>query len=129
MSAGIVFEGILPKFSAILLFMTKIQFQKHLQKVTKVIVDKYRPEKIILFGSAVDGDIHEDSDADLVVIKDTATNFYDRIGEVSGIVPHGIPLDILVYTPEEFLKMQMDKYGYFVNDEIIGKGKVLYESS
>ena len=109
--------------------MTKTQFQKHLQKVTKIIVDKYRPEKIILFGSAASGNIHEDSDADIAVIKKTNKNFYDRIGEVSDLVPHGIPLDILVYTPEEFEIMRKDKYGYFVNDEIIGKGKVLYESS
>jgi predicted nucleotidyltransferase len=109
--------------------MTKAQFQKHLQRVTKIIVDKYQPERIILFGSAASGNIHEDSDADLAVIKKTNKNFYDRIGEVSGVVPHGIPLDILVYTPEEFQQMQNDKYGYFVRDEIIGKGKVLYESS
>lgn len=109
--------------------MTKVQFQKHLQIITKIIVDKYQPERIILFGSAVGGNIHEDSDADLAVIKKTNKNFYDRIGEVSGLVPHGIPLDILVYTPEEFEQMRTDKYGYFVRDEILGKGKVLYESN
>ncbi|MBI5356438.1 nucleotidyltransferase domain-containing protein [Candidatus Collierbacteria bacterium] len=109
--------------------MTKAQFQKHLQRVTKIIVDKYQPERIILFGSAASDNIHEDSDADLAVIKKTNKNFYDRIGEVSGLVPHGIPLDILVYTPEEFEQMRTDKYGYFVRDEILGKGKVLYESS
>jgi len=109
--------------------MNDIQFKSHLKKVVKAIVDNYRPEKIILFGSAAVDRTHEDSDADLAVIKKTNKNFYDRIGEVSGVVPHGIPLDILVYTPEEFQQMQNDKYGYFVRDEIIGKGKVLYESS
>jgi predicted nucleotidyltransferase len=109
--------------------VTKLQFQKHLQRVTKIIVDKYQPERIILFGSAAGGNIYEDSDADLAVIKKTNKNFYDRIGEVSELVPHGIPLDILVYTPEEFEQMRTDKYGYFVRDEILAKGKVLYESS
>ncbi len=109
--------------------MNAVQFQDQLKKVVQAIVNNYQPEKIILFGSAVAGRMHEDSDADIAVIKKTNKNFYDRIGEVSGVVPHGIPLDILVYTPEEFQQMKNDKYGYFVRDEIIGKGKVLYESS
>lgn len=108
--------------------MTNQDFHNHLQQIVNAIVNGYQPERIILFGSAVGGNIHEDSDADLAVIKKTNKNFYDRIGEVSGLVPHGIPLDILVYTPEEFEQMRTDKYGYFVRDEILGKGKVLYES-
>lgn len=109
--------------------MNDIQFQAHLQKVVKAIVDDYQPEKIILFGSAVGGRIHEDSDADLVVIKDTDANFYDRIGNVKSVIPHKIPVDILVYTPQEFDRMKNDKYGYFIKDEVLGKGKILYESN
>lgn len=108
--------------------MTKVQFQKHLQIITKIIVDEYQPEKIILFGSSATGRIHEDSDADLAIIKNTDRNFYDRISDVKSLIPHGIPVDALVYTPEEVEKMRKDKYGYFMRDEILGKGKVLYES-
>lgn len=124
-----MFEGGWAKFSAILKIMTNQDFHNHLQQIVNAIVNGYQPERIILFGSAAGSDIHEDSDADLAVIKKTDKNFYDRIGEVSGLVPHGIPLDILVYTPEEFEQMRTDKYGYFVRDEILGKGKVLYESN
>jgi predicted nucleotidyltransferase len=109
--------------------MNSDQFQTQLKKVVQAIVDNYQPEKIILFGSAVDGHIHEDSDADIVVIKDTGINFYDRISDVKSVIPHKIPIDVLVYTPQEFDKMKNDKYGYFIKDEVIGKGKVLYESN
>lgn len=105
------------------------EFQTHLDRIVKTIADRYQPKKIILFGSAVRGQIHEDSDADLAIIKETDKNFYDRIGEVSGMVEHDIPLDILVYTPEEFETMRQDQYGYFVREEILEKGKVLYDAS
>lgn len=109
--------------------MTKQLFGDHLETVVRIIARKYKPEKIILFGSAAAGQIHEDSDADLAIIKKTKKRLYDRIGEVSALVPHGIPLDIMVYTPEEFEQMRRDKYGYFVREEILAKGKVLYEAS
>ena len=109
--------------------MTNKDFYNHLQQIVNAIVNGYQPKKIILFGSAAGGHIHEDSDADLAVIKNTDRNFYDRIGDVSGFIPHGIPVDVLVYTPDEFEKMRTDKYGYFVRDEILGKGKILYEST
>lgn len=109
--------------------MTNQDFHSHLQKIVTAIVNGYQPEKIILFGSAAAGRVHEDSDADLAVIKNTDRNFYDRIGDVDRFIPHGIPVDVLVYTPEEVEKMRNDKYGYFMRDEILGKGKVLYEST
>lgn len=111
------------------LVMTKKAFQSHLDKIIDTIARKYQPEKIILFGSAASGKINEDSDADLAIIKKTEKNIYDRIGEVSDMVEHDIALDIIVYTPEEFETMRRDKYGYFVRDEILEKGKVMYEAN
>ena len=109
--------------------MTGSTFQSYLQDIIKTIVEQYQPEKIILFGSAVDGNFRKDSDADLAIIKKTDKNFYDRVGEVSDMVEHDIPLDIFVYTPEEFDRMKSDKYGYFVREEILGKGKVVYDAN
>lgn len=45
------------------------------------------------------------------------------------MVEHNIALDIIVYTPEEFETMRRDEYGYFVRDEILEKGKVMYEAN
>lgn len=101
-----------------------------LNKIKQKIVDKYPPEKIILFGSAVHHKMHEDSDLDIAIIKKTDKRFYDRIGEVlRGLwfdePTPGIGVDIIVYTPEEF--SQMKKHNTFVRDEIINKGRVIYE--
>lgn len=102
-------------------------FNQAVQKVVNELVEHYQPEKIILFGSTVSGRTHRWSDIDLVAIKKTDKNFYDRIGEVSALISHETPIDILVYTPEEFECMARENY--FIKNEVIGKGKVLYEQN
>lgn len=95
------------------------------QQIINELVKNYQPEKVILFGSRVAGKTHKDSDVDLVVIKQTNKNFYDRIEEASGSVDHILPIDIIVYTPEEFKKMSRESW--FVKKEIIAKGRVVYD--
>jgi predicted nucleotidyltransferase len=99
-------------------------------KIVSLLVDKYQPGKVILFGSAAIGKADQESDIDLVVIKKTPKRFYDRIGDVLNILWSGeetpkVGVDILVYTPEEFQLMSKDNY--FVRDEILGKGRTVYE--
>ena len=101
-------------------------FHFYRQQLVEEIKKKYKPQKIILFGSAVNGKTRKWSDADLVIIKKTKKNFYDRIEEVSSLVEHHIPLDFLVYTPAEF--QAMSGWNYFIQKEVLEKGKILYES-
>lgn len=105
--------------------MTRKTFQEEIKKITDQIIKNYRPEKIILFGSAVSGKTHQWSDVDIVVIKSTGKRFYERIGEVSRLVDHILPIDFIVYTPDEF--RDMAEYNYFVKNEIMDKGQIIYE--
>ena len=108
--------------------MVKKDLSLIIKKLTERIVKNYQPEKIILFGSAARGRLDKDSDLDLAIIKKTTKRFYDRIGEVLKIVRPITPkpsIDFLVYTPSEFKQMRQDNY--FVKDEIIRKGRVIYE--
>lgn len=106
--------------------MTRIQTKSEINKIKQILIDKYKPERIILFGSFASGRVHRFSDVDLVAIKNTDKRFYDRIGEVTALIPHNLPVDILVYTPEEFIQMVNN---YFIKNEVIKKGKILYERS
>jgi predicted nucleotidyltransferase len=47
------------------------EVKKKLDKMVKKIVQAYKPEKIILFGSYAYGDPNRDSDLDLLIIKET----------------------------------------------------------
>ena len=99
---------------------------QELQNIVDLLVKNYQPEKIILFGSFASGRPSRWSDVDLVAVKKTDKRFYDRIGEVSAFLPHNFPIDILVYTPEELVQMENN---YFIKNEVMRKGKVLYEYS
>ena len=103
-----------------------LHLEKELNRMTEILIREYAPEKLILFGSVAQGDIHEWSDLDLVVIKRTEKPLLERIEEVLRLVRPKVGLDVLVYTPEE-LESLVDERRVFVLDEIIYKGAVAYE--
>lgn len=49
--------------------MNKTHYQKEIKKIVKILKEKYKPEKIILFGSFASGRPKENSEVDLAVIK------------------------------------------------------------
>ena len=102
-----------------------IDFEKEIGSITAQIIEKYKPEKIILFGSAVNGRLGLDSDVDLLVIKkDTPLYGADRIRELSRIIDRDIPVDFLVYRPEEFEK-RLNMGDPFLK-AVLKEGKILY---
>lgn len=107
--------------------MTKDLFYKELEQVTNRISTNYCPEKIILFGSAAKGNINNSSDLDLLIVKNTTRNPWDRILDVDKYIEHNLALDILVYTPNE-IKKRIEINDFFIKD-IMNNGKVLYAKS
>lgn len=97
-----------------------------LEAIKNTIVEKYRPEKIILFGSRAYGTPTEHSDYDILVIKNTKQRDIERIWEVSKyFLSRDFGLDILVRTPKEIEERL--KGGFTLYKEIMQKGKVIYE--
>ena len=45
--------------------------QKAIDQVVEQIVEKFKPQKIILFGSYARGNPHPESDVDMLVVMDT----------------------------------------------------------
>lgn len=101
--------------------------EKELKRILKVIIKEYQPEKIILFGSLANNNIHEGSDIDLVVIKDSSQRYFDRVNEVMHLIHPREALDLFVLTPLEVQKALDEKNPYY--EEIVDKGKVLYEKA
>jgi uncharacterized protein len=101
--------------------------QSELTRYIQLLQEHYAPQRIILFGSLATAATSEWSDIDLVIIKETGLRFLDRTKEVLQLLRPKVGLDILVYTPAEFAQMSEERA--FVQDEIIKKGKVLYEQS
>jgi predicted nucleotidyltransferase len=80
----------------------------------------YEPEAVYLFGSYARAEEDKLSDIDLVVIKPTALPFFERLREISKLLPDEIgAVDILVYTPEEFAAMRErgNAFASMISDE------------
>ena len=77
--------------------------REQVQEMVKRIVDHFKPDRIILFGSRARGEGGSDSDVDLLVVMPVSGSKRRKAVEI-GVVLHGIPLakDIIVTTPEEF---------------------------
>jgi len=112
-------------------FDREVVLRRELKRIKKVLVDEYRPERIILFGSLAEemsdnvDRIHQWSDIDLAIIKETPRGFTDRIGDVLRLVEPRVGLNVLVYTPEEFERAERGA-GFFIRDEIVRRGVVLF---
>jgi predicted nucleotidyltransferase len=71
-------------------------------------------DSIALFGSALSGEMHEDSDIDLIIIS---TDFRDKdiferskltmIPEISTFKKFKVPMDILNLSPEEYNNLNL----------------------
>ena len=100
-------------------------FKKEIESITAQIIEKYKPDKIILFGSATRGEITIDSDADFLIIKKHTPHYgADRIRELNRLIDRNIAVDFLVYRPDEFEK-RLSMGDPFLK-AIIKEGRVLY---
>jgi uncharacterized protein len=97
-----------------------------LSKIVRRIVEKFDPEKIILFGSYAYGRPHQDSDVDLFVVMESTLSPAFRGLEICRLIrPRPFPVDIIVKTPSE-LSAALASGDYFIK-EILTNGRVLYE--
>ena len=102
-----------------------INIKNEIESITAQIIKKYNPEKIILFGSAAKGELSSESDADFLIIKkETPLYGADRIREISKIIKRDIPVDFIVYRPDEFNK-RLSMGDPFLK-AIMKEGKILY---
>jgi len=104
------------------------RYQREILRVVTALREHYAPGRIVLFGSGGRGDIGEDSDIDLLIVKETDRRPLDRMRDVYSVVyspDHYLALDPLVYTPSE-LARRLESGDCFLQ-EIVRQGTVLYE--
>ncbi len=98
---------------------------KTVNDVVNRIVEYYKPEKIILYGSYNTENRKKDSDIDLLIVKDTDSRLIERLLEVESLLSdRTVPPDIIVYTPKEIRFLY--SIGSPFIEEIMEKGRLLY---
>jgi len=99
--------------------------QSQINEVVDIIVKNVNPEKVILFGSYAYGEPQEDSDLDILVIKDTDDGRYRRTREIRRYLRGTkIPIDVVVYTRAEVEEWRETKSAFIT--QVIQNGRVLY---
>ena len=91
------------------------------------IARRFKPKRIILFGSYTDGEPDDHSDVDLLVVIADGGDPLGKAMEISRALPHyGFALDLIVRDPE-VLQRRIEQHDWFLI-EITEKGRVLYEA-
>jgi predicted nucleotidyltransferase len=98
-----------------------------IRKMTERIVQEFKPERIILFGSYAYGTPTSHSDVDLLVILPFQGQAPRKSLEILNKVNPKFAVDLLVRTPEQV--QQRLAWNDFFLQEILAKGTVLYDAA
>ena len=100
--------------------------QRAIRALAQIIADKFRPDKIILFGSYASGNPGPESDVDILVVMDTPDGPWPVMEAIWKALPRrSFGLDLLVRSQAEIDRRLADEDWF--TQEIVGKGKILYE--
>jgi predicted nucleotidyltransferase len=96
-----------------------------LKEVVHRIVRVAEPDQVIVFGSAARGQLHPNSDLDLLVIKSGITDTYELTRHLRAhLFDIRMPIDLIVATPEEIQASQYKMLG-----QIYAQGRRVYSSA
>ena len=97
-----------------------------IDRITRRVVRRFRPERIILFGSCARGEAGPDSDVDLLVVLPIEGSKREKQIEIRlALHDLNVPTDVIVSTPEEFA-WRKDIVGT-IEYPAAHDGRVLYE--
>ncbi|GAB4581407.1 MAG: nucleotidyltransferase domain-containing protein [Anaerolineales bacterium] len=96
------------------------------KNIVSEIVEKFFPEKIVLFGSYAHGTPTRDSDVDLLVIMPTQERPLRKAAEISASIEHPLPIDVIVKTPQE-IETRLALGDTFIS-KIIQEGITVHEA-
>jgi len=106
----------------------QIKLKKTIDEIRRIIINVYKPDKIILFGSIARGDFSEESDIDIAVVSDIEKDLprVKRGLKVRFLLAKiELPIDILFFTHEE-LKRWINIPQSF-SATLVREGKKIYE--
>ncbi len=89
------------------------------------IVRRFKPERVILFGSHAAGTADEGSDVDLLVVMETSEPVLRQAATIYRALDHHLPVDVLVRTPAQLADPNPRD---LILRTILSEGIILYEA-
>ena len=98
-----------------------------IQAITQLIVERFDPEQIILFGSHARGEAGAHSDVDLLVVLRTDTEWPQHGNPIRRAIAERfvLPIDVIIRSPEDLAEQRDNPYSLM--HKVLEEGKVLYE--
>ena len=77
-------------------------------EVLPKLIAKFKPERILIFGSRIKGTANENSDIDIIIISNNFVNipFMERMPLILKTIRFPKHIDFLCYSPKEFEKLK-----------------------
>ena len=98
---------------------------KEIDYIVNQIVRKYRPLKIILFGSAARGEFDRLDDLDFLIIKDDVpSRGLERMRQLDELIDRNMAADMLIYRQQE-IDERLDLGDPFIIT-LLKEGQVLF---
>ena len=98
-----------------------------MQAITRLIVESFDPEKVILFGSHARGEAGAHSDLDLLVVIRTDATQFRRGNPIRRAIAERfvLPVDVIVRSPEHLAEHGRNPKSALY--KVLAEGEVLYE--
>ena len=98
-----------------------------IQAIAQLIVERFNPEQIILFGSHTRGEVGEHSDVDLLVVLRNDAGQLQRGNPIRRAIAERfvLPVDVIIHSPEVLAAQRNDPHSFI--HKALKEGEVLYE--
>ena len=98
-----------------------------IQAIAQLVVERFDPEQVILFGSQARGEVGEHSDVDLLVVLRADAGQPQRGNPIRRAIAERfiLPVDVIIRSPEVLAEQRNDPYSLI--HKALEEGEVLYE--
>jgi predicted nucleotidyltransferase len=100
--------------------------RSQITRFANAVAERFKPQRIVLFGSYAYGKPNQDSDVDLLVVMPEDRRLGRKAVEIREAINADFPLDLIVRTPED-IHWRLAEGDCFLQ-EVLNKGKVMYEA-
>jgi uncharacterized protein len=101
--------------------------REQIEDFARQIAERYKPEKIILFGSQARGTATEDSDVDLLIVMEFEGSPASIRYDIWQHLYSNLPIQLVIRRPSD-ISMRLKYRDFFVQD-ILSDGIVLFEGA
>ena len=98
-----------------------------IQAITRLIVERFDPEQIILFGSHARGEADKHSDLDLLVVMHTNAERSQHGNPIRRAIAERfvLPVDVIIRSPDVLAEQRNNPYSLI--HKVLEEGEVVYE--